>query len=97
MAMPLPLRRRGRIAILTILPARSRQTAQGAFAGLLAQLLSRRDVLLPSLLSMVHQHATGLPLRFVPLLQRLGLRMTLSALLSQHCGGDLGIWWPLRW
>jgi MFS family permease len=74
------------IAILTILPAREQaQPPKAPSLGSLAQLLSRRDVLLPSLLSMVHQYGNwATTFAFVPLLaQRLGATdVTLSALLS---------------
>mgnify|MGYP000874617629 CR=1 FL=1 len=74
------------VAVLTILPAREDpQPPKAPSLGDLAHLLSRSDVLLPSLLSMIHQYANwATTFSFVPILAgALGADdVMLSALLS---------------
>ncbi len=74
------------LAIVAILPAREQaQLPKAPSLGNLARLLSRSDVLLPSLLSMVHQYANwATTFSFVPLVaENLGATdVTLSVLLS---------------
>lgn len=74
------------LAIVAILPAREQaQPPKAPSLGNLARLLSRSDVLLPSLLSMVHQYANwATTFSFVPLVaEKLGATdVTLSVLLS---------------
>jgi MFS family permease len=76
------------VAVLTMLPARERvQPPKAPSLGNLARLVSRPDVLLPSLLSMIQQYANwAATFSFIPLLARqLGATdVSLSLLLSMN-------------
>ncbi len=76
------------LAVLTMLPARERaQAPKAPSLGNVARLVSRRDVLLPSLLSMLQQYANwAATFSFIPLLARqLGATdVSLSLLLSMN-------------
>jgi MFS family permease len=76
------------LAVLTMLPARARvQPPKAPSLGNIVRLVSRQDVLLPSLLSMIQQYANwAATFSFVPLLaRRLGATdVSLSLLLSMN-------------
>lgn len=86
------------VAALILLPIREQpRPVKPPSARSIGQIITRRDVLIPSLLSAVAQHATwAIPLGFVPILARgMGASgMVQSGLMSLHIGmviaGNLG-------